>query len=127
LATPAKNVYLNKFYFIQHYIDLFDYIFWIDDDAFFLDIKKGLEEFIPANENIISICKSPSNKAIKAVLNSGAFMICCKTGKSFVDAVLSTDLMQVKSWWKQNMVFSLIAIRILWYIYTLHIRISTKK
>lgn len=98
--TPAKNVYLNKFYFIQHYIDLFDYIFWIDDDAFFLDIKKGLEEFIPANENIISICKSPSNKAIKTVLNSGSFMICCKTGKSFVDAVLSIDLMQVKSWWK---------------------------
>lgn len=98
--TPAKNVYLNKFYFIQHYIDLFDYIFWIDDDAFFLDMKKGLEEFIPTGENIISICKSPSNKTIKTVFNSGTFIINCKTGKTFVNNVLNTDLKQVKYWWK---------------------------
>ncbi|MES2376909.1 MAG: hypothetical protein V4553_10035 [Bacteroidota bacterium] len=98
--TPAKNPYLNKFYFLRHYIDLFDYIFWIDDDAFFLDLNKPLAEFIPSNGHVLSICKSPSNKIIKTFFSSGSFMIDCKQSKEFVNAVLDTDLAMVKNWWK---------------------------
>ena len=38
--TKAKNVYLNKIYYILQYIKKYDYIVWIDDDAFFFDFKK---------------------------------------------------------------------------------------
>lgn len=103
--TPAKITFLNKIYFLQHYIGLFDYIFWLDDDAFFLDMEKSLDDFIPANGNIISICRSPSNKILKTLFSSGSFMLDCKKGENFIDAVINTDLLQVKSWWKPEFGF----------------------
>src|SRR5262245_41615734 len=38
--TGERNRYLNKIRYIQAYHSLFDYIFWIDDDAFFLDLDR---------------------------------------------------------------------------------------
>ena len=98
--TTSKNRYLNKIHFLKYYITLFDLIFWIDDDAFFLDIDKSLDEFIPTGNNFLSICKSPSNKKITTVFSSGSFMISCSKGEEFVNAILESNLEKVKKWWK---------------------------
>jgi hypothetical protein len=98
--TQAENLYLNKFHFIRHYYDLFDFIFWLDDDAFILDMEKPLTNFLPLNDAFISICNSPDNKKIKTVFSSGSFMLACSAeGRLFVDNVIKTSLAEVKAWW----------------------------
>ena len=98
--TIASNPYYNKLYYSLHYLDLFDFIFWIDDDAFFWDLNRSLDQFIPKGEKILSICKSPDNKNIKTLFNSGIFMLKCNyVGKLFIQAALETDLEIVKKWW----------------------------
>ena len=37
--TKHKNLYFNKLQYLLEYIDIFDAIFWIDDDAFFIDFN----------------------------------------------------------------------------------------
>jgi hypothetical protein len=45
--TLAKNRYMTKFCFIQEYVRHFDFIFWIDDDAFFINIERPLSLLAP--------------------------------------------------------------------------------
>jgi len=98
--TQAQNPYLHKFNYIDHYLTLFDFVFWIDDDAFFLDVTKPLNCFIPEHNIFLSICHSPDNKKIKTVFSSGSFMISSSLiGKLFVRRVLETNLEVVKKWW----------------------------
>jgi galactosyl transferase GMA12/MNN10 family len=102
--TKAYNRYMNKIEYIRHYYDLFDYIFWIDDDAFFIDMDKGLEEFLPRDENFLSICSSPDYKTIHTFISSGQFMLrCCNIGKKFIDEISKVDLAEVKKWWDDSL------------------------
>ncbi len=99
--TIAKNPYFNKIYYIKTYIDLFDYIFWIDDDAFFIDFNQTLTSLFPTGDKIISICKSPTNKKLKTLFSSGTFLLkCSEKAKLFIDEVLNVDTDMVKRWWK---------------------------
>lgn len=102
--TKAPNRYMNKIEYIKHYYHFFDYIFWIDDDAFFIDMKKGLEEFLPHKEIFLSICGSPDYKAIHTYISSGQFMIkCSDIGKKFIDEICNIDLSMVKDWWDDSL------------------------
>lgn len=98
--TGEKNPYMNKIRYIQEYYHLFDYLFWIDDDAFFINKEVALESLIPEHGEILVACRSPSYKKIHTYLSSGQFLIKCNNlGRSFIDEVGSTDLEMVKSWW----------------------------
>lgn len=102
--TGERNRYLNKVRYIQAYYHLFDYIFWIDDDAFFLDLDRKLEAILPSAENFLSICASPDYKKIFTFVSAGQFAIKCdETGRSFLDAVPNVDLEFVRSWWADDL------------------------
>src|SRR5829696_2931709 len=60
---PLKK-YMHKVATILRYMDLFDWVFWIDDDAFFTDFSSPLDGLLPAGRQEFVICKSPNNKAI---------------------------------------------------------------
>jgi hypothetical protein len=102
--TPTSNRYMTKFHFIREYVRHFEYIFWIDDDAFFIDLERSLAPLTPSGNMFASFCKSPSNKSIFTYLSSGQFMLRGGDfGIDFVDAVLSTPLDEVKRWWRDEL------------------------
>jgi hypothetical protein len=95
---------MNKIEYIKHYYNIFDFIFWIDDDAFFIDTEKSLEEFLPSNDNFLSICGSPDYKKIHTFISSGQFAIkCSEVGKRFIDETIKVDLSKVKEWWDESL------------------------
>lgn len=102
--TRHSNRYLNKIEYIRAYAELFEYVFWIDDDAFFLNHKESLNRFLPAPDEFISICASPTEKKIHTYISSGQFFLRCNsTGVSFLDAVIETSLEDVKDWWNPEL------------------------
>ncbi|HTU60303.1 MAG TPA: hypothetical protein VMF89_17755 [Polyangiales bacterium] len=104
--TGERNRYLNKIRYIQAYYRLFDYIFWIDDDAFFLNLDQKLESFLPSASNFLSICASPDYKKLYTFVSSGQFAIRCdETGRAFLDAIPTVDLEQVRRWWTEDLGF----------------------
>jgi len=102
--TGAQNRYMTKLHFVKQYVRHFDYVFWIDDDAFFIDLEKDLSSLVPPAGKIGSFCRSPTNKKIFTYLSSGQFMLeGGETGARFVDAVLATPLDLVKEWWNDDL------------------------
>lgn len=102
--TKEQNRYLNKMHYIRMYIDAYDYIVWIDDDAFFFDFEKDIMMYAPTGEAFLSICKSPSYKTLKTFFSSGQFILkSSKESKDFIDQVIQQDLNVVKSWWTEDL------------------------
>ena len=98
--TGAANRYMNKLEYVRAYYHLFDYLFWIDDDAFFMQPELELEAFLPEPGQFLSICSSPTSKPIHTYISSGQFMLRCNdTGRAFIDAVTTVDLDLVRTWW----------------------------
>ncbi|WP_033956547.1 putative nucleotide-diphospho-sugar transferase [Psychroserpens jangbogonensis] len=104
--TTLNNNYLNKIAYILHHIDDYDYIVWIDDDAFFFDFEKDIMEYAPKNDSFISLCKSPSFKELKTHFSSGQFIVKCnELSKRFFQDVLKIELNFVKEWWPDKLGF----------------------
>lgn len=104
--TGAKNPYFNKIRYLKAYAPYFDYLFWIDDDAFFVDIDKPLDFVFPKSDEFLSICLGPDFKSIKTVISSGQFLLKCNDiGKRFLDALEQTNLELVSEWWKSDLGF----------------------
>lgn len=102
--TSLKNHYLNKIVYVLSYLEFFDYIVWIDDDAFFFDFEKDIMQFAPQNDSFISFCKSPSHKELKTYLSSGQFVVKSnELSKRFFSAVLKTELSKVQQWWTEDL------------------------
>ena len=102
--TEEKNPYLNKVHYILKYIDLYDFIVWIDDDAFFFDFEKDIMQFAPQGDVILSICKSPSFKELKTFLSSGQFILKSNVhAKNLLNKILRQDQNQVKQWWSDDL------------------------
>lgn len=102
--SKAKNPYLNKIYYVLAYLDFFDFIIWIDDDAFFFDFDQDIMQYAPVGENFISFCKSPDFKPLKTYLSSGQFIV--KSGaqaKAFFLDILNQDLRKIKNWWTEDL------------------------
>lgn len=102
--TKAKNPYLNKIHYILSYIDDYDYIIWIDDDAFFLDFEKDFMKYVPKGNSFMSVCKSPNFKELKTFISSGQFILKSnKVSKKFLETILNTELNLVKKWWRDDL------------------------
>ena len=100
-----KRKYIRKLEAVLEYLPLFDWIFWIDDDAYVTDINKQLESFIDlAPESDLIVCKSPSTKEIFTKISSGQFLI-RNTPKAidFINKVINTEFETVKKWWTKEM------------------------
>ncbi|TWO34375.1 hypothetical protein E1J38_000570 [Seonamhaeicola sediminis] len=102
--TQAKNPYLNKIHYVLSFIDYFDYLVWIDDDAFFFDFEKDIMSFMPKGDKFLSFCKSPSFKELKTYLSSGQFIIKNNSlSKQFLRDILNISLNDIKAWWKKDL------------------------
>ena len=102
--TRARNPYFNKVEYINDFIRFFDFIMWIDDDAFFLNFKKSLDEFMPKNKNFISFCKSPDYKQLKTFISSGQFILKCnEIGQSFINDIQKINIEDVKKNWSDKL------------------------
>jgi hypothetical protein len=104
--TPTENTkFFRKVDKILKFIDLFDYILWIDDDAIFTNFDKKIEDFIALapNEDFI-FCESPlCPTGIWTFLSAGNFIIKnTENAKEIIKKCLSTDLNYVKSWWDSS-------------------------
>lgn len=101
----VSNKYLTKMVYIKEYIRKFDWIFWIDDDALFVNLDLPLEEFIPKGDKFLSFCRSPiTNDGDFVYLGSGQFFIRGgELGASFIDAVLAVDISEVNKWWRPEL------------------------
>ena len=101
IAPTTHGVFKNKVEKILKYLDLFDWVFWIDDDAFFMQYNKPLSEFIGRHSrHDLIFCKSPLNEGKWTYLSSGNFFIKNnKKTKEFLRSILDTDLeVAAKSW-----------------------------
>lgn len=104
--THFKNPYLNKPAYILNYMDLFDYIVWIDDDAFFIDFQKDIMDYKPTGDKILSICKSPDYKQLKTYLSSGQFILKCNDlSRLLLNKLINLPQKTVKEWWSENLGF----------------------
>ena len=102
--TKISNPYFNKINYLLSYVDLFDYLVWIDDDAFFYNFDKDIMDYKPIGDNIVSFCKSPDYKKLKTYISSGQFIMkCSDLAKEFLKETLIVDLKEVKKWWKPNL------------------------
>lgn len=101
--TGTTNRYMNKIEYVKAYYDLFDYLFWIDDDAFFMRLDQGLEQFLPSTGHFLSLCRSPKMRGLHTYVSSGQFMLrCSDTGRAFVDEIPQQDLDQIRAWWPEE-------------------------
>ena len=103
-AGPSRvdRIYFHKLHVIRRYLPLADWLFWIDDDAFFTDFRVDLGTFlVDAGEAELVFCKSPVNpRGGWTWMSSGQFFIRNTPDMAaLLDAVLDTDLSEVKGWW----------------------------
>jgi hypothetical protein len=103
-AGPSKvdRIYFHKLHVIRRYLPLADWLFWIDDDAFFTDFRVDLRQVLAdAGEAELVFCKSPVNpRGGWTWMSSGQFFIRNSPDMAaLLDAVLETDLATAKAWW----------------------------
>lgn len=104
IAPTAEWRFKAKIEKIAKFLPLFDWVFWIDDDAFIMRQDERLEKFIAqAPRASVIFCESPPNDGKWTWLSSGNFFI-----KNTPDAaqlladVLETDMDVVRSWWDED-------------------------
>lgn len=98
---PQHKKFFLKIEKIRKFLPLFDWLFWIDDDAFFMGRKTRLASFVErCPEATIIFCASPRTPHHWTWMSSGSMFIRnSKVGRRFVEAVMETDLHEVKAWW----------------------------
>lgn len=102
---PDRRRYFSKIETILRYLPLFDWIFWIDDDAYFTDFRIPLTRFLDASSAAeFVICKSPSTKTLFTKFSSGQFLLQnSPRAHEFLRAVLAVDLAAVKEAWRDEL------------------------
>lgn len=106
-SSPERDRrrYFSKIETILRYFDPFDWIFWIDDDAYFTDFRIPLTRFLEAAPDAeLVICKSPSTKTLFTKFTSGSFLLRnTPRGHDFLRGVLAVDLAAVKAAWRDDL------------------------
>lgn len=105
-----RRRFFRKIEVVQQYLDLFDWLFWIDDDAYFTDFSKPLHSFLDlVNNEHMLICKSPSTKKIFTKFTSCAFFLKnSPEAHAFLKLSMQVDLHYLKTqfWTEQLGYFS---------------------
>jgi hypothetical protein len=106
--TPERHRQRKFFFKIQtilRYIDLFDWIFWIDDDAYFTNFSIPLTNFLNlVGDEHMLICSSPSTKKLFTKFSSGQFFLKSSLqAKDFLNAVMAVDMETVRAFWRDEL------------------------
>lgn len=100
--APVRLIYLHKVEVLRRHLATADWLFWIDDDAFFTNLAVDVRSFLPVDPAIeLVFCSSPVNPdGGWTWMSAGQFLIRNTPAMlALLDAVLATDLGQVRSWW----------------------------
>jgi hypothetical protein len=101
-ATPSSlpSVFLYKTAAVQRALAHHQWVFWIDDDAFFTNLDVDLRSFAGDDADLV-ICASPVNpEGGWTFVSFGQFLIRGTPAMlELLDAVLATDLELVRDWW----------------------------
>ncbi len=100
------NVYYHKLATIIDALKDCDWLFWLDDDAAFMQLDKSLESLVPEmrDKNLFAIyCRSPVNRGIKTYLSAGNFLIRrCPEAFAFLIDCLNTTGEQSLEFWNEE-------------------------
>lgn len=80
-----------------------EWLFWIDDDAFFTDLDRDVRSFVDEQFDLV-ICRSPVNpQGGWTLVSFGQFLI-RRTPAMFelLQEVVDTNLAMVREWWDPN-------------------------
>jgi hypothetical protein len=98
--------HFRKLEVISRYLDLFDWVFWVDDDVYFTDFSKPLHTLLDSvGDAHFFVCRSPSTKKVFTKFTSGSFFLRCSPESSdFLSAALAVDMDFVKkSFWHEGL------------------------
>eukprot|EP00053_Salpingoeca_punica_P005000 m.52147 g.52147 ORF g.52147 m.52147 type:complete len:395 (-) comp13045_c0_seq1:568-1752(-) len=74
-AEAPEDMLFHKIPALLHYLPLYDWVFWSDADALFVNQSIPLEWFIDVRADVIFPAGPPSNKRYSGFINSGHFLI----------------------------------------------------
>jgi hypothetical protein len=103
-VSTLQNAYFLKIQAMQRVLHQYDWVFWIDDDAFFTNFDRRLESFVEGiqRESFLLICQGLvlNRRGQFAFLNSGVFLLKnCGESTRFLELVNRVPLTAVKAWW----------------------------
>lgn len=101
IAPTRERRFKAKIEKIKKFLPLFDWVFWIDDDAYFMQPDVPLDGFIDLAPGAdVIFCESPVNDGKWTWISSGNFFIRnSPESLRLLDEVLATDLSTVSEWW----------------------------
>lgn len=100
------NIYYGKIIKVLKFLEMFDWVFWIDDDAFFtnpgVSLEQLLEEADPGDADLV-ICSSPINQGQFTYVSSGQFFLRnTGTARDFLEAVLAVPRDELSRNWDKE-------------------------
>lgn len=102
LPTP----HFRKLCSVYSALDQSDWVFWLDDDAYFTNMTVRLEEFLKniSDEVFLVICSSPVNpQGGWTYLSSGQFFIRNNIqAREFLGKVMATPVETARDWWDSS-------------------------
>lgn len=104
LRRDGVNPYFGKIDTVRAALGADEWVFWLDDDAYFTDFSWRLLPYVDRyKRHDLIICRSPVNAGAWTFISSGQFFLkSTRRSLEFLDAVRSVDLEQVKKWWSQE-------------------------
>lgn len=98
--SPTQHTHFSaKIEKIKKLLSLTEWLFWLDDDAYFIDFDKDIADYIEEGKELI-FCASPKDSEIFTWISSGNFFLRNTPAvHALLDACLTTDLNIVKEWW----------------------------
>ncbi len=103
LYTNLLDPHFRKLRSIQSALDGSDWVFWLDDDAFFTDMSVRLDAFLNDSDSdtFLVICESPINpQGGWTFLSSGQFFLKNdERARDFLNKVLATPVETARAWW----------------------------
>jgi hypothetical protein len=103
--TPSSvdRIFLHKIDALRRTLPFAEWVFWIDDDAFFTDFDVDLRRFLDdVGDRDLVFCRSPVNpRGGWTWMSSGQFFLRRSLASlELLDDIASTDLDAVQRWWK---------------------------
>ena len=97
---PLATALDQKLAAVRRGLPLYDWVFWIDDDAFFTNLGVDIRSFADDDADLV-LCASPVNpEGGWTFVSFGQFLIRRTPAMlDLLETVAATDLDAVKSWW----------------------------
>lgn len=108
LDLGIENKFFYKTSIIRRVLPLYDWILWIDDDAYFTDFaSSNVEDLVSQAEeedHFLVIANGPLEpNGFWSKINTGVFLIRNDAdGKRLLELMRSVDLAEVRDWWNDD-------------------------